>query len=121
MTRKQKIFIAEYLKDMNASRAAIAAGYSAKNSNVIGAQLLTKTEIKNAIDTALQERNNKLIANRNERLTFLTATMRNENIDIKHRLRAVELLSKISGDFIKQVEIKNTGYSLADIVMSIDN
>ena len=121
MTRKQQIFITEYLQDMNASRACVAAGYSAKNAKVIGSQLLTKPEIKEAINTALQERNDKLIASRNERLEFLSATMRNEDIEIKHRLRAVEILSKICGDFIKQIEIKNNEYSLADIVMSIDS
>lgn len=42
LTDKQKRFIEEYLVDLNATQAAIRAGYSAKTADVQGAQNLVK-------------------------------------------------------------------------------
>jgi phage terminase small subunit len=59
MTPKQECFVQEYLIDLNATKAAIRAGYSTKTANKIGTQLLGKTGIKSAIDAALVERRKK--------------------------------------------------------------
>ena len=56
MTPKQKLFIAEYLTDFNATQAAIRAGYSKKTAAAIGAENLTKPKIKDEIDRHLKER-----------------------------------------------------------------
>ena len=56
MTDKQSIFVQEYLKDLNATQAAIRAGYSAHTAYSIGQENLNKPEIKQAIDTAMNER-----------------------------------------------------------------
>lgn len=45
MTPKQAKFIDEYLIDLNATQAAIRAGYSAKTAEQIGYQLLQKTSV----------------------------------------------------------------------------
>jgi phage terminase small subunit len=55
MNRKQKVFVAEYLKCWNASKAARRAGYSAKTAYAIGSELLRKPEIKELVDTCLAE------------------------------------------------------------------
>ena len=60
LTPKQRIFVAEYLKDLNATQAAIRAGYSEKSAHDIGAQLLGKTHVKAAIDAAKEKRAEKL-------------------------------------------------------------
>jgi phage terminase small subunit len=49
MTRKQERFVAEYLTDLNATQAAIRAGYGAKNANVVGPRLLANVGIAAAI------------------------------------------------------------------------
>ena len=59
MTNRQKRFVEEYLIDLNAAQAAIRAGYSEKRANAIGYDLLTNTDIQNAIDAALAERAEK--------------------------------------------------------------
>ena len=56
MTRKQKRFVEEYLVDLNATQAAIRAGYSEKNAGRIGPELLGKTCVQDAIDIALAKR-----------------------------------------------------------------
>jgi phage terminase small subunit len=49
LTPRQTKFIAEYLKDLSATQAAIRAGYSAKNANVDGSRLLANAGIAAAI------------------------------------------------------------------------
>lgn len=56
LTDKQKRFVAEYLVDLNATQAAIRAGYSARNADKIGPELLGKTRVAEAIQAAQQER-----------------------------------------------------------------
>ncbi|KIL35155.1 cell division protein FtsK [Cohnella kolymensis] len=59
LTPKQRIFVMEYLRDFNATRAAIAAGYSKKTAYQIGFALLKNVDIQNVIkrhsETALGE------------------------------------------------------------------
>jgi phage terminase small subunit len=55
LTRKQQVFIAEYLKTWNASEAARRAGYSVKTAGSIGQRLLKDVEISAAIQTRLAE------------------------------------------------------------------
>ncbi|HDC4776907.1 TPA: terminase small subunit [Enterobacter kobei] len=49
LTAQQRLFVAEYLKDGNATQAAIRAGYSSKSAEQIGYQLLQKTSVAQAI------------------------------------------------------------------------
>lgn len=49
LTEKQKRFVAEYLIDLNATQAAIRAGYSPKTAYSQGSENLRKPEIINAI------------------------------------------------------------------------
>lgn len=49
---KQQRFVAEYLRDSNATQAAIRAGYTAKNADVVGPRLLGKVGIREAIAAA---------------------------------------------------------------------
>lgn len=56
LTPKQKRFVAEYLIDLNATAAAKRAGYSEKTAYSIGLETLKKPEIQNAIQEAMQKR-----------------------------------------------------------------
>lgn len=49
---KQARFVTEYLKDLNATQAAIRAGYSAKTANQIGSRLLANVQVAKAIEEA---------------------------------------------------------------------
>lgn len=59
MTDKQKKFVDEYLIDLNATQAAIRAGYSPKTAYSIGEENLKKPEISNAISRAMAERSRR--------------------------------------------------------------
>ena len=56
LTPKQRLFVQEYLIDLNATQAALRAGYSVNNSHKIGSQLLDNPRIKQAIELAMYER-----------------------------------------------------------------
>lgn len=53
LTEKQKRFVAEYLVDLNATQAAARAGYKDPN---IGRQLITKNNVSEAIQAAIDKR-----------------------------------------------------------------
>ena len=59
MTEKQKRFVEEYLIDLNATQAAIRAGYSPQTAYSIGEENLRKPEIKSRIDKAMAERSRR--------------------------------------------------------------
>lgn len=56
LTARQSVFVNEYLKDLNASQAAIRAGYSKRTAAVIGRQNLRKVTVKSAIDAKMAAR-----------------------------------------------------------------
>lgn len=60
MTPKQALFVAEYLIDGNATRAARTAGYSAKTANRTASENLSKPDIAAAIATAQAKRLDKV-------------------------------------------------------------
>lgn len=52
LTAKQRRFVEEYLVDLNATQAAIRAGYSEKTARQVGAENLTKPDIAAAVAEA---------------------------------------------------------------------
>ncbi len=60
MSPKQAKFVGEYLKDLNATQAAIRAGYSARTAEWIGPRLVTKSHVAAAIAAAQAERAERL-------------------------------------------------------------
>ena len=56
LTPKQSRFVEEFMVDLNATQAAIRAGYSEKTARVIGPENLSKPACREAIERALAER-----------------------------------------------------------------
>ena len=59
LTEKQQRFVDEYLIDLNATQAAIRAGYSVKTANEQGSQNLAKLSIQQAIAEQMAERSKR--------------------------------------------------------------
>lgn len=59
LTPKQETFVNEFLIDLNATQAAIRAGYSRKTAGWIGQQLLSKTHISLVIQGRMAERSKR--------------------------------------------------------------
>ncbi len=127
MTDKQRRFCDEYLVDLNATQAAIRAGYSPKTARKIGQENLTKPDIKEYIEQRMAEKESELIADQDEVLKYLTSVLRGESRssvvvvesigdfmsearelekspDEKERLKAAELLGKRYGIFTEKIE-----------------
>lgn len=81
LTKKQEMFVEEYIIDLNATQAAIRAGYSKKTAGQIGEQNLKKLEIQQAINEKLAEKKEKLIMKQDEILERLTQQGRREATD----------------------------------------
>ena len=128
LTAKQQRFCDEYLIDLNATQAAIRAGYSKKTANRIGTENLSKLVIKQYIEARMAEKESKLIADQDEVLKYLTSVIRGESqsteivvegigdgmseartIDKapseKDRLKAAELLGKRYGLYTEKVDM----------------
>ena len=127
LTAKQQRFCDEYLIDLNATQAAIRAGYSKKTARKIGQENLTKPDIKQYIENRMAEKEKALIADQDEVLRYLTSVLRGENQSTeivvegigdgcseartiqkepseKDRLKAAELLGKRYGLYTDRVE-----------------
>ena len=79
LTAKQELFCEEYLIDLNATQAAIRAGYSTKSAQQISTELLLKPVIRARVDEALAERSKRTGVNQDRiirelaRIAFLQA------------------------------------------------
>lgn len=127
LTAKQKRFCDEYLIDLNATQAAIRAGYSKKYANTNVTKLLQNTTIKQYIDARMAEKEKELIADQDEVLRYLTSVLRGESQSTelvvegtgegcseartilkepseKDRLKAAELLGKRYGLYTDKIE-----------------
>lgn len=127
LTEKQKRFCDEYLIDLNATQAAIRAGYSEKTAYRTGADNLRKPQIKKYIDQRMAEKEEALIADQDEVLKYLTSVLRGESQSTeivvegtgdgcsearaiekkpseKDRLKAAELLGKRYGLYTEKIE-----------------
>lgn len=77
--KKQKCFVDEYLIDLNATQAAIRAGYSAKTASEQGYQLLQNTSVQQAISEEMAERSRRTGVNQDRvvmelaRIAFINA------------------------------------------------
>lgn len=78
LNKRQKKFCEEYLIDLNATQAALRAGYSPKTAYSSGQRLLKDVEISNYINTITDARQSDRIASVEEVMQTLTRIMRRE-------------------------------------------
>lgn len=127
LTAKQQRFCDEYLLDLNATQAAIRAGYSKKTAKQIGQQNLTKLDLKEYIGKRMAEKEAALVADQTEVMRYLTSVLRGQSVsevvvvegtgdgcseartmqkapDEKERLKAAELLGKAHMIFTDKIQ-----------------
>ncbi len=107
LTPRQEAFVLQYLVDLNATQAAIRAGYSKRSAPAIGVALLGKTHVREAVETARARR-----AEQVERTALdvlrdiqeLTRTARDAG-QYKVALRGLELEGKHLGMFTEKLDM----------------
>lgn len=106
LNSKQKLFVKEYLKDKNAARAARAVGYSIKSAREMGRQLLTKLDIRTAVDKGLAELASRadISAERNLR-RMADIAYHDKKAKRMEVLKACELIGKHLGMFKEITEV----------------
>ncbi len=127
MNERQKKFVDYYIQTGNASEAARRAGYSKKTAYSIGEENLRKPEIRKAIERRLKSMESKRVAETQEVLEHLTSVLRGEvqeevvtasgkqftiPVSEKDRLKAAEMLLKVSGAFKEKIDVKMDGAQL---------
>jgi len=128
LTAKQRRFCDEYLIDLNATQAAIRAGYSKHYAHTNTTKLLQNTMVKEFLKNRMDEKEKTLIADQDEVLRYLTSVLRGENQSTeivvegtglgcskartvlkepseKDRLKAAELLGKRYGLYTDKVDV----------------
>lgn len=125
LTAKQQRFVSEYLKDCNATQAAIRAGYSKRSACSIGLKLLKKSEVKRAVGEEMERLRTENTADSQEVVEYLTSVMRgteNEMVPLfvgegvqeltgkpvgtRDRIKAAELLAKRYGLLTERTELR---------------
>ena len=94
LTAKQRLFADEYIKSGNATQSAVKAGYNVKSAKVIGAQNLSKLNVKAYIDAKMAEIESHKIADAKEVLQYLTRVLRGEEKE--------EIPDNVNGGTIKR-------------------
>ncbi|OOF47868.1 terminase [Rodentibacter genomosp. 1] len=140
LTDKQQRFVEEYLVDLNATQAAIRAGYKAENARQIGSENLSKPDIQEAIQIAKDKRSERVQISQDDVLRGLleviamstgkqsvteTVVTKSENgeaigTDVVKSCfephaanKALELLGKHLGMFTQKVDITSSDGSMA--------
>ncbi|MCC0642662.1 terminase small subunit [Clostridioides sp. ZZV14-6150] len=140
LTEKQKRFCDYYIETGNATQSAIKAGYSPKTAAVIGAENLTKPNIKNYVDEELKILTSKRIADAKEVMEYLTKILRNQekeevvvvsengaetikkDVSIKDRNKAAELLGKRYALWTEKIDLDgNVGVTIIDDVGNLQD
>ena len=78
LTAKQSKFVDAFVELGNATKAALEAGYSKRSARQVGANNMSKHDIKRAIDERMQELESHKIAKADEVLQFLSTVLRGE-------------------------------------------
>lgn len=114
MTPKQELFVREYTLDLNATQAAIRAGYSPDTAYSIGHENLNKPELRSAIDKALEERNQKIDYSAERILEELAKIAFDQGVKPNDRISALNLLGRHRALFVDRSEVKHQHADLTD-------
>ena len=109
LNERQRRFANEYAISGNAYQSAISAGYSEKYAKAQSHRLLENVGIKEAIEERNEAIESKKIADMKEIKEFWTNLMRDEETDVKDRLKASEYMAKTRGAFIDKQETTLNG------------
>lgn len=104
---KQMRFADYYIETGNATASYLRAGYVAEGNaaEVNASRLLRNAKVQEYIRGRNEQLDVEFIADITETKRFWTEIMRDENADMKDRLRASEFIAKTNGAFVEKKEL----------------
>lgn len=106
LTEKQKRFADYYIETGNATEAYHRAyGGKRESADASGTRLLGNVRIKEYIKQRNKQLENDRIVSMEEVKRFWSDTIRDEDINLKHRLKASEYIAKTNAAFIEKQQI----------------
>lgn len=108
LTEKQKRFADEYLIDLNATRAYKVAYPSCKKNETArtnGSRLLTNANVSEYVKRLQEKIESEKIMTAKERQEVLTEIARDRTEKPDSRIKAIDTLNKMSGQYINKVEV----------------
>lgn len=111
LTDKQTAFVREYLVDLNATQAAIRAGYSERTANAQAGRLLANVGIREAIENAQAKRARRVEIKAEDVLRGVieVTTQARDSGDLKTALKGYELQGKHLGMWTERVKQEVSG------------
>lgn len=106
LTAQQRLFVAEYCKDLNASAAARRAGYSEASAGMLGYQLLQNPLIADAIAKKAKEHLERADITVQDilRLLHTEATRTGEGSSHSARVQALTQLGRYHQMFVDRID-----------------
>lgn len=111
LSAKQEQFCREYLVDLNATQAAIRAGYSPKTAQEQASRLLSNVMVAARVAELKQNRIEKVSRTAQDALNdlFLYTREAHENGDLRTAMKGIELQLKHFGELTDKVKQEVTG------------
>ncbi|WP_314396357.1 terminase small subunit [Leptotrichia shahii] len=105
LNARQKTFCEFYVASGNATESAIKAGYSNNYANAQTYKLLEKVGIKEYIKELQEKAKTSRIMTAIERREFLTELIKNRNEKAADRLKALDILNKMDGEYMEKIQM----------------
>lgn len=103
LTHKQEKFVQEYLLDLNATQAAIRAGYSPKTARSVGSENLSKPDIAERIEEYQREQKEKFSVSFEQKQRWLSEIVAMEMGNTSSAaVSAIKELNLMDGDHAAQ-------------------
>ena len=119
MTARQRKFAEYYAECGNATQSAIKAGYSEKYAHTNASKLLNVDEVKEYIRELTEKGQRERIMSALERQALLSDIIRDKSETIGARLRAVEILNKMTGVYIPDTDNEEAYKKLQEVLDKI--
>lgn len=107
MTARQRKFAEYYVESGNATQSAVKAGYSKKFAHTNASKLLNVEEVKAYVQELTEKGQRERIMSALERQALLSDIASDSDESMTARLRAIDLLNKMTGVYIVQDEDEN--------------
>lgn len=116
LNTRQKKFAEYYAQSGNAAESAVKAGYSAKYANTNASKLLQNTTIANYIRELSEKLKDERIMTAKDRQVLLSDIARDDENEPNDRIKAVDTLNKMTGEYTVKVDAKvEQSEKLADV------